>query len=117
VIDQVFTVMALTPRNTYQVLTKARRGCGTTAPAGCEIRARRSISNAGRRKPMSGFPCSCKRRRGSLAGGEHVQRPQVRRGPRQGREASGTKRGKKYCKRAPALTILLKGGTPAKSLK
>jgi len=72
VIDQVFTVMALTPRNTYQVLTKARRGCGTTAPAGCEIRARRSISNAGRRKPMSGFPCSCKRRRGSLAGGEHV---------------------------------------------
>ena len=45
------------------------------------------------------------------------QRPQVRRGPRQGREASGTKRGKKYCKRAPALTILLKGGTPDKSLK
>jgi len=43
------------------------------------------------------------------------QRPQVRRGPRQGREVLEKNEAKSIAN--AALTILLKGGTPAKPLK
>ena len=65
---------------------------------------------------MSGFPCSCKRRRGSLAGREHVVSAR-RFDEARAKGAKLLEQNEAKSIANAALTILLKGGTPAKPLK